>query len=114
MKKIEKVILLGVIGIFLSYQANAEISIDRSEFIRVELLDIRIKPTVLVVRDEFDTTQTIRLLQGAKITSKGRSVKVENLKIGDVLFIATKRVLSNIIVSDQDPSVAELAYSGPS
>lgn len=108
MKKFRTIIFGLLIGYGFNHQVNAYTPPERSEFNRVELVSISLKPTVLVIRDEFGDTQTIRLIQGAKITSNGKDLKAKDLKTGDVFYIATKKVVSNIIVSDQVPSDGEL------
>ena len=105
-----KTIIFGLLIAYgFNHQVNADTQGERSIFNRVELLSISLKPTVLVIKDEFGDTQTIRLIQGAKITSNGKDLKAKDLKTGDVFYIATKKVVSNIIVSDQMPSEGELA-----
>ena len=107
----KRVFILSVVvmAIMVANQTSAKPLIDSPNFNQVELLSISLKPTVLVIRDQLDDTQTIRLARGAKITSNGKVVDVEQLAVGDVLYIATKEVISNIIVSNESPSGAERA-----
>lgn len=108
-KKRGTIFFVLVMTIMVATQTSANTLVDSPNFNQVELLSISLKPTVLVIRDQLDDTQTIRLAPGAKITSNGKVVDVEQLAVGDVLYIATKEVISNIIVSNKSPSEAERA-----
>lgn len=108
MKRVS-ILSVVVMAIMVATQTSANTLVDSPNFNQVELVSISLKPTVLVIRDQLDDTQTIRLARGAKITSNGKVVDVEQLAVGDVLYIATKEVISNIIVSNESPSEAERA-----
>ena len=108
-----KHLLVGALSLFVLGNAYAKDAGEDLKFSRFELASVKQKPTVLVLIDTSNITHEIKLARGAKITSNGEVIKTQDLEEGDVLYIATRQVVSNIIVSEQNPIATELRLHKP-